>query len=484
MPRSSRQACKPVQRQTTWRLPVCTVMVAALAVAITTCLAQHQLIAEAVPAEDIPMVHQAVTSPRGIPFLHRFDDSTPFAAISFGWGGLQAATLKEKQALPEVAGSLILQGADGTGLNAFSERLADLGASATLNGGPLQFTGSVRAPASKLAEAMALTLTAATTAQPSEKVFQRVLQRVRSAEAQNAVRADANALRAAMTLALGDHPAVRALDPARHNQLAAADLAAWRTTALDKSRLRVVASGRLSAADAADIVDRAFADLPAHAPLPAFTWPAIALKPRTIVIEHATRQSAIVLLGAATLQDGRDMQIAAIVNGVLGAGGDARLSRAVRGDLGATYGASSSLLTIAPATRLVRMAANVDNDKVAASLEAMRKTYAVWHAEGLKKTELTWSVTGRINTMERAFSDPQTANGLALGTVLAGLPIELLQTTKAFLHGLTDAHVNTFIKMNFPAPDQLVTVIVTPSALGIAAGCVVRALAEVSSCRQ
>jgi zinc protease len=443
---------------------------------ITALIASHKAVA------DVATEYKAAKSAGGIAFLYRFDDETPFAAINFGWRDFYAAASKGKAGLPAITGPLVLQGADNAGHNEFVERLKDLGASATLSGGTFQFNGNVRAPANKIGEAMALVATALKSAEPSDKIFRRVIQKASGDEEQTAIRAETIAIRSAMRLVLGDHPVVRAFDPRRFERISQNDFAAWRKVAFDKTRLRVVASGRLSESDAGRAIDAAFGDLPERTEAPMISLPPIASKPKTVVIEQETTQSAIVLIGAMNVQNGPDAQMAAAANGVLGGGSEGRLWQAVRGRLGASYGASSNFQLIDLDQRLITLGATVANDQVGASLEAMRRIYATWHASGITPAELTSNTARLINNVADAFREPTNANGLALGVLLKERPIDDLHGYAEFMRGLTATQMNEFIKARFPHPDQLIAVILAPTATGIAVDCIVRALSEISEC--
>ena len=68
-------------------------------------------------------------SPGGIAFLHRFDDTTPYAAINFGWRDHSGAANAAKAGLPSLTGPLLMLSADGTADDSLVERMNDLAAS-------------------------------------------------------------------------------------------------------------------------------------------------------------------------------------------------------------------------------------------------------------------------------------------------------------------------------------------------------------------
>ena len=124
------------------------------------------------------------------------------------------------------------------------------------------------------------------------------------------------------------------------------------------------------------------------------------------------------------------------------------------------------------------------NDQVAESLHAMRASYGVWYDTGLTAPELASSTARQINAYTGSFTDPASANGLALATLLNERPIQELSGTDGLLRGQTVAGINGFIKERFPRPDRLLAVVVTPTAAALAADCIAKSRTQVASCRR
>jgi zinc protease len=461
----------------------------ALVLSVATFSGVHaQVAVVGAPQFDNPFVE--VKSPGGIAFLHRFDDATPYAAISFGWRDLYGVAAPKKAGLPPLTGALLMQSADGTADDNLVERMNDLAASASLGGGNYQFRGGVRAPAKNLAAAMALTAATLQASQPTEKVFRRLMQQVTEGEASAVTRSETIAQRAALTLSLGDHPAVRSFAAARLEGLSPADVGIWRSVTLDKARLQVAVSGKVSAADAGPMLDAAFAGLPERTAAPTVSLPVVKpLKPRTIVIERTTAQSAILVIGRTDFEQGPPAQLAVIANSILGSGSDGRIFQAVRGTLGASYGGGSGFYPVDPDQWLLQLTATVANEQVATSLLAMRRTYATWYADGITDVELKAAVTKAVSGAESGLKDPGSASNRALTMIMSGRPISDLHEYNQLMSALTTSDINDTIRSKFPKPDQLLTVIVTPSAArlieaGITANCVISSLAEIDKCQR
>lgn len=434
-------------------------------------------------AADPSIAFKVARSPAGIEFHHRSDTRTPFAAINFGMRDIYALTTPGKEGLLSLGGALVMQGPDGAGQTELVERLRDYAASASYSFGTFASQGQVRAPAATIARAMDLMAATLKGARPSEKVLVRLKAQAKGGEAQAAIRAETIAQRAALLLALGAHPLNRSLDPARYDRVMLEDFAAWRQRMLDRSKLRVVASGRISETEAGRLIDRAFADLPEKLEPLTYTWPDIAVPAKTVVVEHDTQQSAIVIVGLTAISSGLEAETGIVANGVLG-GSSGRLWRAVREQLGSTYGAGSGFQAVGPGKRLVRLSGAVANDQVKASVEAISRAYATWQTKGVTAAELNATTARVVNDFRSAFDDPSRANGMVLGMLLANRKAEELMGYEARMTGLTVEDVNRFIAQKFPAAERLLTVIVTPKADGLGADCVVRSLEEIETCRR
>ncbi len=435
-------------------------------------------------ADTPPLLHfETVKTPKGLVFQYREKPSTPFAAISFGMRDIWGVTTPGKEGFRELGASLVMQGADGAGQTEFVERLKDLTATASISFGPYSTSGNVRAPTATLAASMALVASALKGARPSERLLERLKQRAGGSDAQAASRAETIASRAALWFALGDHPMTRRFDPKRFDRIGRDDLALWREASLDRSRLRLAASGRIAKGEAAAIIDDAFADLPVLAPLTPRDWPDVVIDGSTIVVEHDTPQSTVLLVGLTGIRQGRDVETAQIATAVL-SGSNGRLWQGVRASLGSTYGASAGMMLVGPGKRLISLRSAVDNRQVKASLDALREVYAKWRSEGVTQAELSDTTSRMVTGFRDAIDEPARANGIVIGMQLASRDISEVYTYEARVGGTDRAALNRFIAEKFPAPEAFVTVIVTPSAEGLGASCVVRSAEEAKGCRK
>lgn len=434
-------------------------------------------------AADTVLKFEPVLTPKGIAFFHRRDNGTPFAAINFGMRDVYALTTRGKEGFNALGSSLILQGADGGGQTEFMERMKDLTASASLSIGPFTTQGNVRAPTATIAASMALLSNALKTSQPSERLLARLKQRANGAEAQSSIRAEAIAERTATRVGLGDHPFTRGFDPDRFDRIQRDDVAAWRKSVLGRDRLRIVASGRIGASEAAEMIDAAFADLPSAPALPPFDWPEIAFSGGLVVVEHDTQQSAILLVGLTKIGPPSEVETAIVGNAVLG-GSNGRLWQGVRAALGSTYGASSSMQLVGPGKRVVTLRASVDNGQVKASLDALKDAYEKWRRDGVTAAELRATAGRLITDFRTAIDEPARINGLMIGMQLAGRPVDDLYTYEKRIGGMDRTALNLFIAEKFPPVEQMLAVVVTPRGEGLGATCTIRGVDEAERCRK
>ena len=426
---------------------------------------------------------EAAKTPKGLSFYYRENATTPFAAINFGMRDVYALTTRGKEGLNALGGALVMQGADGAGQTEFLERLKDLTAGATISLGPFSSQGNVRSPTSTIAASMALMASALNSAAPSDKLLARLKERANGGEAQAALRAETIAERTAYRFALGDHPITRTFDTGRYDRIGRDDLAQWRQAVLGRDRLRIAASGRIAKAEAARIIDEAFADLPSLPPPAAFVWPDLDFSGATIVVEHDTPQSAVLMIGLTSIGVGREAETALVANAVLG-GSNGRLWQGVRTSLGSTYGASSGFQLVGPGKRLVTLRAAVANDQVKASVDAVKAAYATWRSEGVTAAELTATTARFITDFRSALDEPTRANALVIAMQLASRSVDDIATYETRIGGIERDTLNRFIADKFPAPERFVTVIVTPRADGLGATCIVRAADEAERCRK
>jgi len=441
------------------------------------------LVAGVAPASAEPMVTRQ-TTPSGLEFRHVHMPSESQQAIGFAWKDGTAVARPGKEALAALAPALMLEGPKGVTRSAMLEDLRDLQAAMGLSAGSSFAQGSLSAPRAKLAAAAGiLARVLADPALPEDKLRQ--AQRSFALASQQAEQnAEALGLRLFQRLVLGEGPHWRlgGADPAIYERIDKADIEAWRRDVLVREGLMLVAAGPMAAAEIAGVLDSVFAGLPQSGRVPAVAKPALRSSGKLVVLEKAVVQTVIVAGAPTTLAVTPDLVRAELAVEVLGRGSAAsRLGRAVRGRLGATYGISAVLQASVAGTRTLLIRTPVANDKAKAALEAIREEYALFAAEGVTEEEIEPLKTAAIARHQERLRRAGAVAGALLGLALNNRPDDELATQEARIRAISRAAVNEDIRNRLPKP-PLTIVMVAPSAQGLGADCVIRALAEIARC--
>ena len=424
-------------------------------------------------------------SPGGIPFYYLARVGDAKALLAFGWRDGYAASAPGMDGLRGLGPDALLLGPKSISEGEMIETFNDLHADADLSSDMVYTSGSVEAPPDKLAEAMAVLMSAIVDPGLREKSLSRLKKRLRESVRESEANGESLALRVAVAAGLPDHPYARGLGATIYDTLTRADIEAWRDRVFARDNLTIAASGPLSEAAFGAIVDRAFGALPEKARLTPLIWPDIAIKPRTIVLEKETPQTIAVMIGATGVKAGAQVNKDNIANMTLGASSGSRLSEAVRARLGAAYGISSRIVMLQPDQRLLAISTALSPDRAIPAIASMRKVYADWRRDGVADDEFAADRARNVNQFEAGLERPGGAAKSLIDFAAVGLEtqaVELLATLDEKVGAYTLADINAAIAQQFPDP-PLLTVIVAPSADGFAADCVIHAIGEAKDCR-
>ncbi len=391
----------------------------------------------------------------------------------------------DKEASYGLFGALISQSADPAGSFEFAERLADLHASSAVTAARDEFSLSVKAPAPEIARALKLVADAVQSAAPAERPYKRLRLMSERGLAESLLKPESVASQTAYSMALGDHPIVRLATAARYAGTSHGDLQLWRKTSVGRDGLIVVASGRLTLAEAGQAIDTALAPWPAAPVTPQPARYTVSLAPQTIAVEQPTRQSIVSLVGQPTYARGPETELAGLGLAPATGGVDGRFGEAVRVSLGATYGVSTSTTMVDRDQRLLVISMSVDSAKLSESIAALRKAYDTWQQSGVTEREVAGQRARFIAARASTYGDPAAANRLVLGTLLADRTLADIDTYADRIKSATPEAINATIRRTFPRVDDMLTVVVTPDASAVAgATCVIKAVADVSLCRK
>jgi zinc protease len=153
----------------------------------------------------------------------------------------------------------------------------------------------------------------------------------------------------------------------------------------------------------------------------------------------------------------------------------------VRERLGAAYGISTSLQAVDLDTRTLFIRTVVANDKAKGALAAIRDEYARFIAEGVTEEELAplqrVFVTNHRDRLRRA----QSVAGTLLTQALHDFPDDYLATYERRVGSYGRVAIDADVRATFPKP-PLTMVVVTPSADGFVADCVIKSPQELARC--
>lgn len=433
------------------------------------------------PAGAADLATRAATSPGGVAFTYTAMPDATESAVALLWRhGLETAPAG-KEGAAAVAAYLLQDGPAGLPKGEFAERVGDL----SLNMGAFAKIGAtvfyLSAPAKKFAAAAEAAASVLANPRIDERRVIRLRRRLAEAHRQQLVHPESLAGHIALSAMLGDSAAVRANDPALIEALSPADVEAWRKLNFSRDDVVVAVAGAADEAAFGAAIDRLLAPLGAYAPPPEAPAPVKRLAgPLAIVMEADVPQTGLAIVMPTRVAAPLDGAVAALANQTLGGGIGARLSKALRQDLGATYGVSSSLERDFGVPFPLVVESALDVAKSAAALKRLREEYARWRADGVGEDEVEAARGQLLQEEDEARRDP-VSMAISVGTGIArGLSPAQIDAVDARIVALTRADVNAAIKDKFT--DQAITAIVTPKAEGFAADCVIHALSELPAC--
>ena len=420
-------------------------------------------------------------SPAGIAFWHRARSDIPSATIVAGWPDGYGMMTPGKEAVPQLARSVLPRGAGNRSANELSETMNDLGAGGGMVGDDWTAQFILSAPAGKLAAAADLAAPILTAPRLEQREIDRARRSIADALRQSAATGEGLATAVATKLLYGDHPLTKLLDPAILDAVTREDIDLWRRRVLARATMVVAASGPLSPEDFGKIVDTLFAGLPATSDMPTAVRPAPAVPAKTILVEKELAQTILLEVAATGVRQDRDQLKASLGVDVLGGGFESRISANVRQKLGATYGLSARLIGM-PDHKLLSIMGPVANDRAADALAAVGAEYARWRTGGVTQDEFDAAKGRTLTQIDTGFARAGFDAGEFVGTVLGGRPPNDGADYAARMASYTLETINQDIAVKFPAP-PLLTIIVGPRNDAFKADCVIKDWKEVMTCR-
>ena len=259
------------------------------------------------------------------------------------------------------------------------------------------------------------------------------------------------------------------------------DIDQWRKNVMVRDGIVLAAAGPMEPAEAAGQIDRLFAALPQAGKVLAPAKPVLRAPGKLVVLERPVVQTVIAASGPMALAITPDLVRTQLAIAALGGGPSGRLWKAVRERLGAAYGISTGLQAVDLDSRTLFIRAAVANDKAKGALAAIGEEYARFTAAGVAEEELEPLKRIFIANHRDRLRRAQAVAGAVLTQALHDFPDDYLATYERRVGSYGRAAVDADIRAAFPkAP--LTVVVVTPSAEGFAADCLIKSPEELARC--
>jgi zinc protease len=283
-------------------------------------------------------------------------------------------------------------------------------------------------------------------------------------------------------LILGVSPIAEALVPSAEAYLAPEidDIIAWRKAVLTRDRVSIASAGPLSADTVGVQIDRLLAGLPersdeAHHPAP----PQMRSPNKLIVLEKNVPQSIVIAggpTGWVTDPDSIRARLATLIMNKT----DGPFMGNLRGRLGATYSVRASLVQYHRNAFGFYITTAVDTAKLSGALAALREEYEKFVAEGVTQKELDIAKSQQRTAVAESLRRAQPGSIMLVKSLYADLPVEHFANYEGRMQTHDVAAINNGLKTKFPS--KLTYLVITPSAEGLGADCVIKSADEITKC--
>lgn len=317
---------------------------------LTNSLALAALAAVALYSATLPaaaMTIEKITSPAGIQAWLVREQTVPLVTLNYAFNGGSSQDDANKAGAANLAAGLLDEGAGELDGKAFHERLENHAIELGFRVGRDQFHGSLRALNEHREEAFDLLRLALTVPRFEAADIERVRGQEMSSLRRNTTNPNNLASTRWWATAFPGHPYGREIKGTLESlpRVAVADLRDYVRRAFARNELTVSIVGDVDAKTAGELIDRAFAKLPAKNDLK----PVADTKPaglgQRIVIDLDVPQAVINFGGQGIARHDPDFIAAYVVNHILGGGSfSSRLYKEVREKRGLAYGVSDSLV--------------------------------------------------------------------------------------------------------------------------------------------
>ena len=293
------------------------------------------------------MTIEKIVSPAGIEAWLVREKSAPMVTLSYAFHGGASQDEADKSGTANLAADLLDEGAGDLNANTYHERLENHAIELTFQVGRDNFHGSLRSLNEHREEAFDLLRIALASPRFDADAVERVRGQELSALQRDTTNPNDLASRRWWQTAFPDHPYGRESKGSLESlpRITADDMRAYVRRVFARNELTLSIVGDVDAKAAGELIDRAFAGLPAKNDLK----PVANAKPaglgRRIVINVDVPQAVVTFGGQGIARQDPDFMAAYLVNHILGGGSfSSRLYKEVREKRGLAYGVSDSLV--------------------------------------------------------------------------------------------------------------------------------------------
>ena len=290
---------------------------------------------------------EKIVSPSGIHAWLVRDPAVPLVSLNYSFHGGSSQDSAEKSGTANLAGDLLDEGAGDLDGQTFHERLENHAIELSFRAGRDEFHGSLRSLSEHREEAFDLLRLALTAPRFEAEAVERVRRQEIAGLQRETTNPNSIASRNWWQTAFPGHPYGRETRGTLQSvpTITADDLRDYVRRVFARNELTVSIVGDVDAKTAGELIDRAFAKLPAKNDLK----PVADVKPaglgRRIVINLDVPQAVVTFGGQGLARNDPDFMAGYIVNHILGGGSfSSRLYKEVREKRGLAYGVPESLV--------------------------------------------------------------------------------------------------------------------------------------------
>ncbi len=309
------------------------------------CLAFIAFAASAPAASAVTI--EAIVSPSGIPAWLVREPAVPLVTLNYAFHGGASQDTAEKAGTANLVADTLDEGAGDLDGKTFHERLENHAIELGFRVGRDEFRGSLRSLNEHREEAFDLLRLALTAPRFDADAVERVRRQELSGLRRDTTNPNNISSRSWWQTAFPDHPYGRETKGTLETvpNITADDLRDYVKRVFARNELTISIVGDVDAKTAGELIDRAFAKLPAKNDLKPVAEATPAGLGRRIVINLDVPQAVMTFGGKGIERNDPDFMAAYIVNHILGGGSfSSRLYKEVREKRGLAYGVSDSLV--------------------------------------------------------------------------------------------------------------------------------------------